>query len=136
MRATQRLVKVPQAYSAWCLLWADVRHHLENGVELEVEVRKPKRTLPQNALMWRLLRAVSKQVDWYGERLTEEDWKDIFTASARKQRAVKGIDGGFVVLGARTSEMTTEEMSEVIEIAYAFGATHDVDFAEDEKTTC
>jgi len=136
MRATQRLTDVKRAYSAWCLLWTDVRHSLENGVELEVEVRKPKRSLPQNNLMWRLLRAIARQVDWYGEKLDEHDWKDVLSASAKKQRAVKGVDGGFVVLGARTSEMTTDEMSEVIELAYAFGAMHDVDFADDMAGVC
>jgi hypothetical protein len=40
------------------------------------------------------------------------------------------VDGGFVVLGSSTSKMTKGEMSELIELAYAFGATHGVEFAE------
>ena len=39
-----------------------------------------------------------------------------------------GIDGGFVVIGARTREMTVAEMSDVIAFAEAFGAERGVRF--------
>lgn len=130
MRATQHLIRVEPAYQAWCLLWTDIKHHLQNGVELEVEVRKPKRSSPQNRRMWAMLEEVAGQVDWYGHKLSAEDWKHVFSSSLRKQRAVPGLDGGFVVLGTRTSEMTTDEMSELMEVMQAFGAQRDVEFAE------
>ena len=93
-----------------------------------VEIREPTRSLQQNALMWEVLTAISNQVNWYGQRLTKDEWKDVLTASLKKQKAVPGLDGGFVVLGARTSKMTIKEMSDVIELAYAFGAEHGVKF--------
>lgn len=96
-----------------------------------VEFRAPRRSLDQNALMWSLLGQISKQVDWYCQKLTSEDWKDVLTASLRRARVVPGIDAGtFVPLGMRTSQMTKEEMNEVIELAYAFGAEHGVKFRE------
>lgn len=96
-----------------------------------VEFRAPRRSLDQNALMWSLLGQISKQVDWYGQKLTSEDWKDVLTASLRRTRVVPGIDAGtFVPLGMRTSQMTKEEISELIELIYAFGAEHDVKFRE------
>lgn len=96
-----------------------------------VEFRAPRRSLDQNALMWSLLGQISKQVDWYGQKLTSEDWKDVLTASLRRTRVVPGIDAGtFVPLGMRTSQMTKEEISELIELIYAFGAGHDVKFRE------
>lgn len=96
-----------------------------------VEFRAPRRSLDQNALMWSLLGQISKKVDWYGQKLTSEDWKDVLTASLRRTRVVPGIDAGtFVPLGMRTSQMTKEEMNDVIELAYAFGAQHDVKFRE------
>ena len=96
-----------------------------------VEFRAPRRSLDQNALMWSLLNQISKHVDWYGQKLTSEDWKDVLTASLRRARVVPGIDAGtFVPLGMRTSQMTKEEMNEVIELAYAFGAEHGVKFRE------
>jgi len=96
-----------------------------------VEFRAPRRSLDQNALMWSLLGQIGKQVEWYGQKLTSEDWKDVLTASLRRARVVPGIDAGtFVPLGMRTSQMTKEEMNEVIELAYAFGAEHGVKFRE------
>lgn len=106
--------------------WA---HHVPLGTT--VEFRSPRRSLDQNALMWSLLGQISKQVDWYGQKLSSEDWKDVLTASLRRTRVVPGIDvGTFVPLGMRTSQMTKDEISELIELIYAFGAQHDVKFRE------
>lgn len=46
----------------------------------EVHIKEPKRSNPQNRLMWALLQDVSRQVLWHGQRLAPEDWKDLFTA--------------------------------------------------------
>ena len=96
-----------------------------------VEFKAARRNVDQNALLWVLLGHISKQVIWYGQRLSSEDWKDILTASLRKARVVPGIDDGtYVPLGMRTSDMTTPEMAELLELAYAFGAQHGVIFPE------
>ena len=95
------------------------------------QLREPTRTLDQNARLWVLLGAISDQVEWYGQRLTDEEWKDIFTAGMRKQRAVPGLDGGFVVLGARTSKMTKSELSDLMTLIEAFGAQRGVKFGDE-----
>ena len=96
-----------------------------------VEFRAPRRSNDQNNLMWSLLGQVSKQVDWYGQKLSSEDWKDVLTASMRRTRVVPGIDAGtFVPLGMRTSQMTKEELADLIELIYAFGAERNVKFRE------
>ncbi len=96
-----------------------------------VEFRAPRRSNDQNALMWSLLSQISKSVDWYGQKLTSEDWKDVLTASLRRVRVVPGIDAGsFVPLGMRTSQMTKPELAELIELVYAFGAERGVRFRE------
>ena len=68
-----------------------------------VTVSEPTRSLDQNALMWPLLDDIARQVEWYGNKLTPDEWKDVFTAALRKEKVVPGINGGFVVLGQRTS---------------------------------
>jgi hypothetical protein len=78
--------------------------------------------------MWAMLADISKQVDWYGEKLSAEDWKDVFTAALRKCRVVPGLDGGFVVLGLRTSAMTKQEMTNLLELMGAFAAEKGVTF--------
>lgn len=98
------------------------------------EIKAPRRSLNQNNLLWQRLTAVSLQVEWYGQKLTPEDWKDVFTASLRKARVVPGIDGGsFVPLGMRTSDMTKEEMTNLLELIAAFGAERGVVFQDSER---
>lgn len=90
-----------------------------------------RRTLEQNALMWSLLDQVAAHVVWYGEQLTPEDWKDVFTAALRGHRVVPGIERGtVVVLGMRTSRMNKARMAELIELIVAFGSEHGVAFRE------
>ena len=93
-------------------------------------ITEPTRTLESNALLWVLLGEVSKQVEWYGSKLTAEEWKDVFSASLKKQKVVPALDGGFVVCGQRTSKMTKSEFSDLIELIQAFGAERGVNFDE------
>ena len=95
-----------------------------------VTVGPPVRNGLQNALMWATLGEVSDQVKWHGQKLQPAEWKDIFTASLKRQKVVPGIDGGFVVLGSSTSRMSKAEMSELIELVYAFGAQNEVRFTD------
>jgi len=94
------------------------------------EIKPRTRSLDQNAKMWAMLADVSRQVDWYGQKLTSEEWKDVLTAALKKQKAVPGLDGGFVVIGARTRNMTIREMSDLVELMYAFGAERDVKWSD------
>jgi len=93
-------------------------------------IAEATRTLEQNAKLWPMLQDVSSQVDWYGNKLTDEEWKDVFSASLKKQKAVPGIDGGFVVCGQRTSKMGKKEFADLIEVIYAFGAERGVKWSE------
>lgn len=96
-----------------------------------VEFRAPRRSNDQNALMWSLLTQISNQVAWFGKLRSPEDWKDLTTAALRGAEFVPGITPGTVVpLGMRTSQMTSAEISELIESLYAFGAERGVKFRE------
>jgi hypothetical protein len=96
-----------------------------------VQIKEKTRSIEQNALLWSRLEEVSKQVDWYGEKLTSEDWKHVFSASLKKQKAVRGIDGGFVVLGQSTSKMTKAEMADLLTLMEAFAAERGVNFKDE-----
>jgi hypothetical protein len=101
-----------------------------------VTVSEPKRNLDQNARMWAMLGDIAHQVEWYGKRLTSDDWKNVFTASLRKLQVVPNLDGsGFVALGMSTSRMTKAEMSDLIELMTAFGAERGVLWSESEMAT-
>ena len=96
-----------------------------------VVVKEPTRSLEQNSRLWALLHDVAAQVDWYGKRLTPEDWKSVFTAALKKAHVVPGIDGGFVVLGLSTSRMSKRELSDLMELIAAFGAEKGVVFHDE-----
>lgn len=107
------------------------RAHLRGVIDAlevgdEIRVAPPSRNLNQNAALWALLGDIAKQVDWYGQKLSAEEWKDVFTASLKKQRVVPGLDGGFVICGQSTSKMTKADFSELLELAHAFAAQKNV----------
>lgn len=99
-------------------------------VGTKVEFKAPRRSLDQNALMWMRLGEIAKGVEWYGQHLSAEDWKDVLSASLRKARVVPGIDPGtYVPLGMRTSDMTKEEMTALLELIAAFAAERGVELS-------
>ena len=94
-------------------------------------IQPPKRSLEQNAKMWCLLTDVSKQVIHHGQRLSQEAWKDLFTAHLKRQVMLPNIEGdGWIALGTRTSEMGVDEMMELIECIYCYGASKEVVWSE------
>ena len=97
-----------------------------------VQIKAPTRTLEQNAKMWAMLHEVSEQVDWYGQKLTDHEWKDVFSASLKAQKVVPGLESGFVVCGQSTSRMSKREMIDMADLMYAFGTdpAHPVNFKD------
>lgn len=93
----------------------------QGGCEVHLKPLQ-ERTAAQNRRMWAMLSDVSQQVNWYGTRLTPDEWKDVFTASLKRQKVVPGLDGGFVVVGGRTSRMSKSLFSDLITLMLAFGA--------------
>jgi len=94
-----------------------------------VTVADEKRSDAQNRRLWAMLRDVSKQVEWYGQKLSDEDFKHIFSASVEKQRAVPGLDGGFVVMGISTRKQSKAWFAEMFLVIEAFGAERGVRFS-------
>jgi hypothetical protein len=96
-----------------------------------VEFKAPRRSVQSNDLMWARLTEIAQQVEWYGQKLTPEDWKDVMSASLRKARVVPGLDAGsFVPLGMRTSDMSKAEMGALLDLIEAFGAERGVTFSD------
>ena len=96
-----------------------------------VTIQPATRTLDQNAKLWAMLSDISRQVEWYGKRLAQEDWKHVFTASLRRLSVVPNLDGtGFVALGLSTSRMSKRDLADLIELIQAFGAERGVEWSE------
>jgi len=118
-----------QAHVAIATMWEQIKPMLLQGRQYRLECKEAKRSLPQNARMWAMLGEVAAQVDWHGQKLAAEEWKDVFTASLKRQKVVPGLDGGFVVLGSSTSKMSKAEMGEMMDLIEAFSAQHGVRFS-------
>jgi hypothetical protein len=113
-------------------VWPNLKAMLMAGHRMTIEIRPETRSSAQNSRLWALLTDVSDQVDWYGQKLTPEEWKNVFSASLKKQKVVPGLDGGFVVMGQSTSKMTKAEMAEMQDLIEAFGADKGVIFGGDD----
>lgn len=99
--------------------------------EIKIGFYKDTRSNEQNRKMWAMLHDISKQVFWGGEKLKPEEWKDVFSANLKQQKAVEGLDGGIVYLGAHTSKMNLSDMSDMIEIMHMFGANNEIKWTEE-----
>lgn len=105
-------------------------------LDTRVEFKGPKRTLPQNDRMWAMLTDLSGQLAWHGQRLAPDDWKLVMLDALRREtheqlRIVPNTDGtGFVNLSTSSSDLSKDEMTSLIEIIFAFGAQHSVDWSE------
>lgn len=100
-----------------------------------IDFKHTKRSAPQNARMWAMLSDVACQVRWHGLKLSADDWKLIFLdALKREMRMVPNIDGnGFVNLGRSSSDLSKQEMSDLMEIISMFGAQHGVTFHDGKE---
>lgn len=104
---------------------------------MRIEFKQAKRSGEQNDKLWAMLTEVSEQVQWHGIKLSPDDWKFIFLdALKRELRVVPNIDGnGFVNLGRSSSDLSKDEMSNLIELIHAFGANHGVTFHDPDSNS-
>lgn len=105
------------------------------GGAVSLVLTRPKRSDDQNRKMWAMLRDVAGQqrlmINGEMTWADVEDWKDVFTAALRREtRMAQGVDGGVVMLGMRTSKMRKQELSNLIELIYAYGEEWEVHWSE------
>lgn len=130
-RLSIRMWEPVQAHKAiQAQVWPQLKAMLMAGHRMVVEVKPETRSLEQNARLWAMLTEISQQVDWYGKKLSPEDWKHLFSSTLRKLEVVPNLEGtGFVALGLSTSKMSRREMAELQELIEAFGAERGVRFS-------
>lgn len=89
------------------------------------------RTAEQNAKLWPVLRPIAQTVLWHGVKLSEDDWKVLLLdALGHEMRPVPNVAGtGFVPLGRSSSVLPVAVFSDLIELAYAFGAERGVQWS-------
>lgn len=102
--------------------------------ETRVEFKGAKRSLPQNDRMWAMLTDVASQKTHNGRRYTPDQWKVLFMhACGREVQFIPSLDGStFIPWGQSSSDLSKQEMTDLIEFIFAWGAENGVTF-QDEK---
>ena len=93
-----------------------------------------QRTLEQNDKLHAMLRDISTQYEYCGKLRSVEDWKDIFAASMKimegSMDVVPGIEGGVIILGLHTSDMTIKQMIDMITSIDAWAVDKEIVWSE------
>jgi hypothetical protein len=104
-----------------------------------VKILQASRTLEQNAAQWPILQALSEQSKWMVNGaevlMSPDDWKDLLTAAFENEvvRVALGWNGGFVMLGSRTSEFGKKKFGEWLEFLNMVAAVRGVNLEKVEK---
>lgn len=97
-----------------------------------IEFKASKRSLPQNDRLWAMLTDVAAHQKAKGRDYTTDEWKLLFMhAWGREVRFLPGLDNKSVVpIGQSSSDLSKEEMTDLIEFIFAWGAENGVVFNE------
>lgn len=95
-----------------------------------LDFKAARRTLPQNAHLWALLTDIARQADHHGRKYTANQWKVIFLhALGREVQFLPALEGAeFVPYGQSSSDLSKDEMSNLIDLILAWGAEHEIEF--------
>lgn len=93
----------------------------------------PRRSTEQNSRMWAMISDVRKAQP-EGRQHTDEVWKCLFMHSLGYESAfAMGLNGEPFPIGFRSSRLSVEQMSDLIEVIYEYGARHGVVWSEPER---
>lgn len=94
-----------------------------------VTFERPKRTPPQNRLMWHLLGQLERKARYHGYKLDKEEWKLVMLSGLRTElRLVPSLNNdGVVSLDRSSSRLSVQEMGDMITLIEAWAATNGVE---------
>ena len=95
-----------------------------------VEFKQAKRSLPQNDRMWAMLTDVATQKEHAGRKYTPDQWKILFMhACGREVQFIPALDNAtFIPWGQSSSDLSKQEMTDLIEFIFSWGSEHGVVF--------
>lgn len=97
-----------------------------------VEFKASKRSLPQNDRLWAMLTDVQSHMKAAGKDFTTDQWKAIFMHACGKEVSfLPSLDGKtFLPWGQSSSDLSKQEMTDLIEFIFAWGAENGIKFNE------
>lgn len=89
----------------------------------------------KRATAWAWDAPVGTRIEWKAPKPTPDDWKLVFLdALKREVRIVPNLDGtGFVSLTKSSSDLSKQEMSDLLEIITAWGVKNGVVFHDEQE---
>ena len=100
-----------------------------------VEFKRAKRSVPQNDRMWAMLTDVAAQKEHASRKYTTDQWKILFMhACGREVQFIPSLDNStFIPWGQSSSDLSKQEMTDLIEFIFAWGAENGVVFRDQES---
>ena len=96
-----------------------------------VRIGAETRSEEQNRKMWPMLSDIRDQVEWLGEYTTEDIKLMFLNRLGVELRFLPTLERqGMFPVGLRSSTLTKEQFSGLIELLYQFGAENDVRWSE------
>lgn len=89
-----------------------------------VEIRKPSRSLEQNALYWSTIHEIAEQVIVDGQKYTPQVWHKYFKERFLPGRLLELPYGHVVEAEASTASLTKDQFSDYVERVIQFKAEH------------
>lgn len=114
-----------QRASKWCL---------NAPYGCRIDFKETKRSIPQNDKLWAMLSDVAAQKEHGGKKYRADTWKMIFMhAWGHEVQFIPSLTGdGFIPMGFSSSDLSKNEMSELIEFVIAWAAQNGVTLHNDE----
>lgn len=92
---------------------------------------KPTRTLEQNAKLWPMLEDLREQVPALGSYSTDDIKLRFLNALGVEMRFLPALENeGMFPVGLKSSTLTKDQFSGLIELIYAYGAKHGVRWSD------
>lgn len=104
-----------------------------------VTLRKPKRSLDQNAKFHAICDDIAKsKIEWFGRPRSPEEWKVLLVsahaaATGKGCEMVQGLEGELVQVRESTAAMTVARGSSLIDYAVAWATQHGIKLRDYEK---
>lgn len=129
MKLAETLFNAAQGHGVLRDVWRLAKPELLAGHRLQLSVKPATRSNDQNALLHAELSDIACSRDWAGRRWDIEVWKRLLTAAWMRARGeqvmvLPALDGaGVDIVFRRTSDLTTDECSELIDFVKAWKDT-------------
>lgn len=115
-----------RAYAKRLIDGADLGYVMKLGAETRRDA--------QNRKLWPMLGDIQRQVPGFDAFSTEDIKHRFMNALGTEMRFLPALEGqGNFPVGLRTSTLTVEQFSGLVELIYAFGAKHGVQWSEPES---